>query len=134
MDPVPDLLAGLAEIVRRHRSDPAGGGLGAMRALRAAGATWADVLPIAHWIGHKGCQTPWPGPGGGTREQMAILLCGRVDTATPMQLAEMAVILAGPRTAGGDARATKICSEHNAVLKAEHKAEIAALLAVMPDA
>ncbi len=131
--PEPDLLAALGTIVRIHRNNPEAGGLAVMRALCAAGAKWADLLPVARWIGHKGWHTPRP-VHGGAREQMAILLCGRLDVATPMQLAEMAVIIASRWTPENDARAVAICAEQNVLLDAEHKAEIATLLASVPRA
>ena len=131
---VPVLLAALAAVVRRHRTDPEAGGLAAVRALRAAGATWADVLPgIAPWVGHVGERTPFI-PTAGASLQAAILVCGRLDAARPFALAELAVILASPRTAAGDARAWALVAEHDAVLELEHQAEVTALLASAPGA
>jgi hypothetical protein len=127
------LLSCLAEIVRCYCAEPEAGGLAAYRALRAAGATWSDVLPVAEWRGCTGWRIPVLSNAGWTMHA-AVLMCGRLDLATPFRLAEMAVILAAPFSQDATARATELCQQHDAVAEAEYRAQNEARLAGMPRA
>jgi len=83
-----DVIDALAAIVRHHAGDPETGGRLALEALRAAGATWRDVLP---W---------WPTGGGCSCPRLVAdrvrILAQRLDLVPPFELAQVAVLLATP--------------------------------------